>query len=106
VVVVFELMPNGQDEDDTNRNLVQDHVPGGAKGDDQLSARETRTCLAKEVGSPCQLHLASQLNLIYCSVGEAQLLDRFRTTQEVLMESLEIGTSRLCEDDLKSHQRV
>jgi hypothetical protein len=27
-------------------------------------------------------------------------------TQEVLMESLEIGTSRLCEDDLKSHQRV
>jgi len=106
VVVVFELMPNGQDEDGTNRNLVQGHVPSGAKGDDQLSARETRTCLAKEVGSPCQLHLASQLNLIYSSVGEAQLLDSFGTTQEVLMESLEISTSRVSEDDLKSHQRV
>jgi len=106
VVVVFELMPNGQHEDGTHRNLVQGHVPGGAKGDDQLSARETRTCLAKQVGSPCQLHFASQLDLIHCSVGEAQLLDRFGTTQEVLMESLEIGTSRLSKDDLKSHQRV
>src|SRR5947209_5246485 len=98
-------MPNGQDEDGTHRNLVQGHVSGGAKGDDQLSARETRTGLAKEVRSPCQLHLASQLNLIYCSVGEAQLLDRFGTTQEVLMKSLEIGTSGVREDDLKSHQR-
>lgn len=106
MVVVFELMPNGQDEDGTNRNLVQGHVPSGAKGDDQLSARETRTCLAKEVRSPGQLHLARQLNLIYCSVSGAQFLDRFGTAQEVLMESFEIGTSRLCEDDLKSHQRV
>src|SRR5664279_4682672 len=48
VVVVFELMPNGQDEDGTDRNLVQGHVPSGAKGDDQLSAGEARTCLAKE----------------------------------------------------------
>jgi len=106
VVVVFELMPNGQDEDGSHRNLVQGHVPGGAKGDDQLSARETRTCLAKQVGSPCQLHLASQFDLIHCSVGKAQLFDRFGTTQEVLMESLEIGTSRLCEDNLKGRQRV
>jgi len=106
MVVVFELMPNGQDEDGTHRNLVQGHVPGGARGDDQLSARETRTCLAKEVGSPCQLDLASQLDLIRCSVGEAQFLDSFGTTQEVFMESLEIGTSRLREDNLKWHQRV
>lgn len=106
MVIVFELMPNGQDEDGTDRNLVQGHVPAGAEGDDQLSARETRTGLAKEVRSSCQLDLASQLNLIYCSVGEGQILDRFGMTQEVLMESLEIGTSRVCEDDLKTHQRV
>ena len=106
MVVVFMLMPNGQDEDGADRNLVQGHVPGGAKGNDQLSAREARTCLAKEVRSSCQLDLASQLNLIYCSVGEAQLVDRFGTIEEVLMKSLEIGTSRLCEDDLKGHQRA
>ena len=52
VVVVFKLMPNGQDENGTDRNLVQGHVPGGARGDDQLSARETHTGLPKEVGSP------------------------------------------------------
>jgi len=52
VVVVFKLMPNGQDENGTDRNIVQGHVPGGARGDDQLSARETHTGLPKEVGSP------------------------------------------------------